>query len=153
MLSVSSVAPPHSLRPLTFDRLHRHCLGSHLRRSRRRPHSLLHVRPCLGLWSGFQLTFCLRTGDTRTYFSEAYYRFRPHLASRGLQLLTSVVVADITDLKWRGFVSGMTSAPFIINAFVGANISTGILTHANWRWGCTCLVSSPLQASFRLTML
>ena len=36
----------------------------------------------------------------------------------GLQLLTSVIIADITTLKWRGLVSGLTSAPFIINAFV-----------------------------------
>ena len=40
------------------------------------------------------------------------------LWSSGLQLLTSVIVADITTLKWRGLVSGLTSAPFISNAFV-----------------------------------
>ena len=29
----------------------------------------------------------------------------------------------------------MTSAPFIINAFIGANVSTGVLEHSTWRWG------------------
>ncbi|PSS03712.1 hypothetical protein PHLCEN_2v3966 [Hermanssonia centrifuga] len=53
----------------------------------------------------------------------------------GLQLLTQVIIADITTLKWRGLVSALTSAPFIINAFVGANISTQVLEHSNWRWG------------------
>ncbi|KAI0755989.1 drug:h+ antiporter [Irpex lacteus] len=53
----------------------------------------------------------------------------------GLQLLTQVIIADITTLKWRGLVSSLTSTPFIINAFVGANISTAVLNHAGWRWG------------------
>ncbi|KAM5539164.1 hypothetical protein V8D89_007037, partial [Ganoderma adspersum] len=53
----------------------------------------------------------------------------------GLQLLTSVIVADITTLKWRGLVSGLTSAPFIINAFVSANIATQVLQRSGWRWG------------------
>ncbi|KAJ3548443.1 hypothetical protein NM688_g5297 [Phlebia brevispora] len=53
----------------------------------------------------------------------------------GLQLLTQVIIADITTLKWRGLVSGLMSAPFIINAFVGANISTQVLEHSTWRWG------------------
>lgn len=54
----------------------------------------------------------------------------------GLQLLTQVIIADITTLKWRGLVSALTSSPFIINAFIGANISTAVLEHSNWRWGC-----------------
>ncbi|KAI0742084.1 drug:h+ antiporter [Daedaleopsis nitida] len=53
----------------------------------------------------------------------------------GLQLLTSVIVADITTLKWRGLVSALTSAPFIINAFVGSNVATSVITHSGWRWG------------------
>lgn len=55
----------------------------------------------------------------------------------GLQLLTQVIIADITTLKWRGLVSSLVSIWFIINAFVGANISTGVLEHSTWRWGCT----------------
>ncbi|KAI8995203.1 drug:h+ antiporter [Trametes punicea] len=53
----------------------------------------------------------------------------------GLQLLSQIIIADITTLKWRGFVSAMTSAPFIINAFIGSNISTSMLEHSTWRWG------------------
>lgn len=65
----------------------------------------------------------------------------------GLQLLTQIIIADITTLKWRGLVSSLVSAPFLINAFVGANISTAVLGHAGWRWGCT---STP---SFSLLLL
>ncbi|EIW58899.1 drug:h+ antiporter [Trametes versicolor FP-101664 SS1] len=53
----------------------------------------------------------------------------------GLQLLTSVIIADITTLQWRGIVTGMTSLPFLVNAFVGANLSSFFLEHLTWRWG------------------
>ncbi|KII91403.1 hypothetical protein PLICRDRAFT_173255 [Plicaturopsis crispa FD-325 SS-3] len=53
----------------------------------------------------------------------------------GLQLLTQIIIADITTLKWRAFVSSIMSAPFLVNGFVGANIATSILTHSGWRWG------------------
>ncbi len=60
-----------------------------------------------------------------------------HSGYTGLQLLTSVVVADITTLKWRGLVSSLTSAPFIINAFIGSNVATSVLgpDKTGWRWG------------------
>ncbi|KAF7363585.1 hypothetical protein MSAN_01015300 [Mycena sanguinolenta] len=53
----------------------------------------------------------------------------------GLQLLMQVVIADITTLKWRGLVISLNSVPFLVNAFVGSNISAAILEHAGWRWG------------------
>ncbi|KAJ7046973.1 drug:h+ antiporter [Mycena alexandri] len=53
----------------------------------------------------------------------------------GLQLLTQVVIADITALKWRGLVLSLNSVPFLINAFVGSNISAAIIERAGWRWG------------------
>ncbi|KAJ7709746.1 major facilitator superfamily domain-containing protein [Mycena rosella] len=53
----------------------------------------------------------------------------------GLQLLTQAVIADITTLKWRGLVLSLNSLPFLINAFMGSNISTVIIQRAGWRWG------------------
>ncbi|KZT25469.1 drug:h+ antiporter [Neolentinus lepideus HHB14362 ss-1] len=53
----------------------------------------------------------------------------------GLQLLTQIIIADITTLKWRGLVSALVSSPFLINAWVGANIADSILKNAGWRWG------------------
>jgi MFS family permease len=46
-----------------------------------------------------------------------------------------VVIADITTLKWRGLVLSLNSVPFLINAFVGSNISAAIIERAGWRWG------------------
>nr|XP_018267067.1 uncharacterized protein I303_01050 [Kwoniella dejecticola CBS 10117]OBR89225.1 hypothetical protein I303_01050 [Kwoniella dejecticola CBS 10117] len=51
----------------------------------------------------------------------------------GLQMLQQIVIADMTNLRWRGLVTGLVSAPFIINNFVSAEIAEGILP--NWRWG------------------
>lgn len=53
----------------------------------------------------------------------------------GLQILTQIIIADITTLKWRGLVSGLISLPFVINAFVGSNISAAVIKGAGWRWG------------------
>ncbi|KZS87432.1 MFS general substrate transporter [Sistotremastrum niveocremeum HHB9708] len=53
----------------------------------------------------------------------------------GLQLLTQIIIADITSLKWRGLISSLTSSPFIVNAFVGANVAGAVLERAGWRWG------------------
>ncbi|KAH8118651.1 drug:h+ antiporter [Phellopilus nigrolimitatus] len=53
----------------------------------------------------------------------------------GLQLLTQIIIADLTTLKWRGLVSSLTSMPFVVNGFIGPNIATAVLAHAGWRWG------------------
>ncbi|KAK4688897.1 MFS transporter, SIT family, siderophore-iron:H+ symporter, partial [Tremellales sp. Uapishka_1] len=51
----------------------------------------------------------------------------------GLQMLQQIVIADMTSLRYRGLSSALLSAPFIINAFVSAQIAGGVLP--NWRWG------------------
>ncbi|KAH8109673.1 drug:h+ antiporter [Phellopilus nigrolimitatus] len=53
----------------------------------------------------------------------------------GLQLLTQIIIADLTTLKWRGLVSSLTSMPFVINGFIGPNISAAVLARSGWRWG------------------
>ncbi|KAJ8081510.1 hypothetical protein PM082_007355 [Marasmius tenuissimus] len=53
----------------------------------------------------------------------------------GLQLLTQIIIADITTLKWRGFVSGLVSLPFCVNAYIGANVAAAVLDNSGWRWG------------------
>ena len=45
---------------------------------------------------------------------------------------------------WRGLVSGLTSAPFIVNAVIGSKIADAVLKNLGWRWGCASL-SLPLH--------
>ncbi|GAB1522850.1 hypothetical protein RhiTH_005975 [Rhizoctonia solani] len=55
----------------------------------------------------------------------------------GLQLLLQIIIADTTTLKGRGLSSGLVSAPFIINAFAGSEVSAGVMASGGpgWRWG------------------
>ena len=52
-----------------------------------------------------------------------------------------IIQADITPLQWRGFVSGMTSLPFVPNAFIAGYITSGIsaFSENGWRWGVSPL--------------
>lgn len=56
-----------------------------------------------------------------------------------------LIIADITSIQWRGFVNGVASLPFIINAFVASDISSAI-SYGNWRWGVSrCLDVDSVQ--------
>ena len=51
----------------------------------------------------------------------------------GLDLLSDIIVADLTPLEWRGFFSACLSLPFIVTVPVNGFISSGF--YGNWRWG------------------
>ena len=55
----------------------------------------------------------------------------------GLDLVTDIIVADLTPLEWRGFFTALTSMPFIWFAWVGPEISGPIIRNSltGWRWG------------------
>lgn len=51
----------------------------------------------------------------------------------GLDLLSDIIVADLTPLEWRGFFSACLSLPFIVTVPVNGFIAEGFVD--NWRWG------------------
>ncbi|GAA5993628.1 hypothetical protein JCM11641_001034 [Rhodosporidiobolus odoratus] len=53
----------------------------------------------------------------------------------GLQILIQIVIADCTNMRWRGLISSLTSIWFFINAFVSSNVAAGVLATSNWHWG------------------
>ncbi|KAK7447103.1 hypothetical protein VKT23_014316 [Stygiomarasmius scandens] len=57
------------------------------------------------------------------------------IGSSGLDLLNDIIVADLTTLEWRGFVSSMLSAPFIINTWFAGKIVEALSDGEKWRWG------------------
>ncbi|OCF37481.1 siderophore-iron transporter Str1 [Kwoniella heveanensis BCC8398] len=59
------------------------------------------------------------------------------LGNTGINFVSSILIADITSLQWRGFVSGLYSLPFIPFAFVAGDIAAGINAYSEngWRWG------------------
>lgn len=56
------------------------------------------------------------------------------IGGSGLDLLQSLVVADLTPLKWRGFMTGMLSTPYLITTWFAGLIVEAIMAR-NWRWG------------------
>ncbi|EPY52325.1 siderophore-iron transporter Str3 [Schizosaccharomyces cryophilus OY26] len=56
------------------------------------------------------------------------------IGGSGLDFLNSVIVGDLTPLKWRGFATSILSTPFIFTVWFSGLIVQGILDH-NWRWG------------------
>lgn len=51
----------------------------------------------------------------------------------GLDLLSDIIVGDMTPLQWRGFFGAALSIPFIITVPVNGFIAEGFVD--NWRWG------------------
>ncbi|KAF7562603.1 hypothetical protein G7046_g1519 [Stylonectria norvegica] len=51
----------------------------------------------------------------------------------GLDLLSDIIVGDLTPLQWRGFFGAALSIPFIITVPVNGFIAEGFVD--NWRWG------------------
>ncbi|KAF4950457.1 hypothetical protein FSARC_13194 [Fusarium sarcochroum] len=51
----------------------------------------------------------------------------------GLDLLSDIIVADLTPLEWRGFFSACLSLPFVITVPINGFIAEGF--YDNWRWG------------------
>lgn len=56
------------------------------------------------------------------------------VGSTGISYMNSLIVADLTTLKWRGFVRSILSTPYIINVWFSGLIVDAILG-SNWRWG------------------
>ncbi|TDZ33052.1 Siderophore iron transporter 3 [Colletotrichum spinosum] len=55
--------------------------------------------------------------------------------SSGLDLTNDIIVADLTPLEWRGFVSSMLSTPLIINTWFADKIVDAMQARNQWRWG------------------
>ena len=60
--------------------------------------------------------------------------------------VNSLILADITSMQWRGFVNGAINLPYVINAFVGAEITAGINGYSanGWRWGVSSVPQTKL---------
>ncbi|KAL2067691.1 hypothetical protein VTL71DRAFT_15787 [Oculimacula yallundae] len=52
----------------------------------------------------------------------------------GLDLLSDIIVGDLTPLQWRAFWSGMLATPFLITTFINGFISDAFIPD-KWRWG------------------
>ncbi|WVQ84554.1 hypothetical protein IAT38_006708 [Cryptococcus sp. DSM 104549] len=51
----------------------------------------------------------------------------------GLDLLSDIIVGDLTVLEWRGFFGAILSVPFLVTVPINGFITEGL--QDNWRWG------------------
>ncbi|OCF72564.1 hypothetical protein I204_06946 [Kwoniella mangroviensis CBS 8886] len=67
------------------------------------------------------------------------------IGSAGLDLVTDIIVADLTPLEWRGFFGALTSLPFTWFAWISGNISEPILSNSlsgfRWGFGMFCIIA------------
>ncbi|PSK36544.1 hypothetical protein C7M61_004017 [Candidozyma pseudohaemuli] len=56
------------------------------------------------------------------------------VGSNGVSFVRDIIVADLTDLKWRGLVNALMTSPYIITVWFSGLIVDAILKR-NWRWG------------------
>ncbi len=74
--------------------------------------------------------------SSKTGSSLAAGRVINTVGSAGLDLVTDIIVADLTPLQWRGLFTAMTSMPYIWFAWIGGNITAPLVaTQQGWRWG------------------
>ncbi|GAA5990182.1 hypothetical protein JCM11641_004247 [Rhodosporidiobolus odoratus] len=57
------------------------------------------------------------------------------IGSTGLNLLATILCADLVPLKYRGLANGILSAPYIVIPWYTAYIVTALSDDKNWRWG------------------
>ncbi|EJD06330.1 MFS general substrate transporter [Fomitiporia mediterranea MF3/22] len=57
------------------------------------------------------------------------------LGMTGVQLLVEIIIADVTSLRNRLFLSYIPATPYLINAWVSGNLASSILVRSTWRWG------------------
>ncbi|KAL7412825.1 major facilitator superfamily domain-containing protein [Mrakia frigida] len=77
--------------------------------------------------------YCL-LGGAQTIGMIAGGKIMYSLGYTGLQLLTSIVIADMTTLRWRGLVVAFVSMPYVLNSFVSGEIVTAFIP-GRWRIG------------------
>ncbi|KAK7001962.1 major facilitator superfamily domain-containing protein [Favolaschia claudopus] len=59
------------------------------------------------------------------------------IGNGGINIIMTILIADLTSLQWRGFVQGLYGVPFVITTFVAGKIADGISANTvdGWRWG------------------
>lgn len=56
------------------------------------------------------------------------------IGSSGLNLMVTILIGDLTPLKYRGLWQGIMSSPYIVTVWFTGYIVNDIVT-TNWRWG------------------
>lgn len=72
---------------------------------------------------------------TKTATGYAVGSIIQEVGDAGLDLVCNILAADMSNLQWRGLVTAAVDSPYIVFAWVGANVSGDIIDSGSWRWG------------------
>lgn len=56
------------------------------------------------------------------------------IGQSGLSLMNSIVVADMTKLKWRSLFTSFLSVPYLVTTWISGYLTQHFIS-TNWRWG------------------
>ncbi|GAA5842803.1 hypothetical protein JCM11251_001494 [Rhodosporidiobolus azoricus] len=57
------------------------------------------------------------------------------IGSAGFTLITGILIADLTPLKWRGMAQAAINTPFIVTVWYTSEIVAALSEESKWRWG------------------
>ncbi|TRM65710.1 major facilitator superfamily domain-containing protein [Schizophyllum amplum] len=76
------------------------------------------------------------------------------IGQSGTQVLDQIIIADISNQRWRGFAIGSSYFPFLITPWVSAFIVDSVIGGIGWRWGIGMFaILMPFCASFIIITL
>ncbi|GAA6061195.1 hypothetical protein JCM10212_001516 [Sporobolomyces blumeae] len=57
------------------------------------------------------------------------------IGSSGFDLLNTIIMADLTPLKYRGLAMGILSSPYLVTTWYTSEIVEALSNNGQWRWG------------------
>ncbi|KAL4885728.1 major facilitator superfamily domain-containing protein [Aspergillus karnatakaensis] len=76
------------------------------------------------------------------------------LGQAGLSILNSIIISDLSSMRWRGFAYNIIYIPFLITPWVSAFIVESVVNGVGWRWGIGMFaILMPFCASFIIVTL
>ncbi|GAA5903733.1 hypothetical protein JCM5296_002132 [Sporobolomyces johnsonii] len=57
------------------------------------------------------------------------------IGASGFDLLNSIIMADLTPLKYRGLAMGLLTSPYLVTVWYTSEIVDALSTDDKWRWG------------------
>ncbi|KAL5342132.1 major facilitator superfamily domain-containing protein [Aspergillus crustosus] len=76
------------------------------------------------------------------------------LGQAGTSILNSIIISDLSSMRWRGFAYNILYIPFLITPWVSAFIVDSVVNGIGWRWGIGMFaILMPFCASFIIITL
>ncbi|KAF9043754.1 hypothetical protein BDZ89DRAFT_1059195 [Hymenopellis radicata] len=81
---------------------------------------LMSQSPTLGVYAGGYVFYCL--------------------GQSGTQILSVILIADVTSVKWRSFATSAVFISYIVCVWISSETVSSMLLHSTWRWGVRMMI-------------